>query len=406
MHNANKLVIPAVTCRQLIEKSQLKKNNWPEDLRKRLSETPEALAREAIADWIYDPASGLKESLWDIAWQYLREYDQSDVDSVVADAVLDVINHIDQGKHIENLKAWLSVVTRNCAISFARNPKNRPSGLIPEGYEASSEPDREIDREAIKLAMDCLKPEHREIVDLLYFKGLTIVEAADRLGIPTGTAKSRLNRALALLRETPPLRDDDLAELVMAAFRLIPVPNGYKDRAAFLEDLLSPAFLRVKENIRNYDPGRGTLEHFIYGIVNTFVRESVKKRLRQLTRECGISPESLGEHIRPGIEIETPKLDKLDRDLEWICEVVNLVASSRQRRISELRKDGHSFKEISERLGVTKDVTYQDMGRLRRKVVDWFVAELKTPRGRVEQWIDRISSSLDADPLGRNNSRL
>jgi RNA polymerase sigma-70 factor (ECF subfamily) len=45
-----------------------------------------------------------------------------------------------------------------------------------------------------------LSPEHRAVLAQVYFHGLSIVDAADVLGIPAGTVKSRSFSALRALR--------------------------------------------------------------------------------------------------------------------------------------------------------------------------------------------------------------
>jgi len=47
-----------------------------------------------------------------------------------------------------------------------------------------------------------LEPSWRAIVVLHYFLGMPLPEVASALGIPLGTAKSRLHRAIGLLRVT------------------------------------------------------------------------------------------------------------------------------------------------------------------------------------------------------------
>lgn len=47
-----------------------------------------------------------------------------------------------------------------------------------------------------------LKPEQKSILDLVYFKGFTHVEAADELGVPLGTIKTRLRMAIQQLRKS------------------------------------------------------------------------------------------------------------------------------------------------------------------------------------------------------------
>jgi RNA polymerase sigma-70 factor (ECF subfamily) len=45
-----------------------------------------------------------------------------------------------------------------------------------------------------------LTPDQRAILTLVFYRDLTVPQAADAIGIRLGTAKSRLHRALAALR--------------------------------------------------------------------------------------------------------------------------------------------------------------------------------------------------------------
>jgi RNA polymerase sigma-70 factor (ECF subfamily) len=74
--------------------------------------------------------------------------------------------------------------------------------------EGASEPDREVvELDArrwragrLRSLVLALPAEQRTALELAYFEGCTYREVAQRLGIPEGTAKSRLRLALARLR--------------------------------------------------------------------------------------------------------------------------------------------------------------------------------------------------------------
>lgn len=57
-----------------------------------------------------------------------------------------------------------------------------------------------IDRDLLDRALAGLAPDWRAIVVFHYFLEVPLPEVARNLGIPLGTAKSRLHRALGLLR--------------------------------------------------------------------------------------------------------------------------------------------------------------------------------------------------------------
>ena len=54
----------------------------------------------------------------------------------------------------------------------------------------------------VQAALDRLSPKLREVIVLNVYQGLRYQEVADALGIPLGTVKSRINLALAALKET------------------------------------------------------------------------------------------------------------------------------------------------------------------------------------------------------------
>lgn len=53
----------------------------------------------------------------------------------------------------------------------------------------------------VRAIVSNLKPEYKSIVDLIYYKGYTHVEAAEELNIPIGTLKTRMRMAVNDLRK-------------------------------------------------------------------------------------------------------------------------------------------------------------------------------------------------------------
>ena len=67
------------------------------------------------------------------------------------------------------------------------------------------------DHEALQTALRRLPDIERRAIDLIYAQELTIAQAADRLGIPVNTVKSRLLRARQALRRWLKHEDIDYA---------------------------------------------------------------------------------------------------------------------------------------------------------------------------------------------------
>ena len=73
--------------------------------------------------------------------------------------------------------------------------------LSPSDSPAVTDVSRHLaDRDQVERALARLEPGHRAVVALHYLLGLSLSEVAVALGIPAGTAKSRLHYAVAEMR--------------------------------------------------------------------------------------------------------------------------------------------------------------------------------------------------------------
>jgi RNA polymerase sigma factor (sigma-70 family) len=105
------------------------------------------------------------------------------------------------------LFTWMVNIARNLAIDKLRSKdfKNQNKNQELENNVTFIDEQRSTvykpELLGIKDLVETLKPEQKLILDLVYFKGYTHVEAADELGIPLGTIKTRLRMAILQLRK-------------------------------------------------------------------------------------------------------------------------------------------------------------------------------------------------------------
>lgn len=103
--------------------------------------------------------------------------------------------------------AWIATVVRNQAIDVARSRLARPTGSDDELLTiASDEPDAEARMEMADnriLAVNVLKslnPMARQLVLAAYLLGESGEQLSRRFGMPVGTVKARLSRAIQKMR--------------------------------------------------------------------------------------------------------------------------------------------------------------------------------------------------------------
>jgi RNA polymerase sigma-70 factor (ECF subfamily) len=105
------------------------------------------------------------------------------------------------------LYTWMGNIARNIAIDYKRSrafkagEKNQDIDKSVGAINRSQKTVFNIDRIGLKEVVEKLKPESREMINLLYFNGYTQEEASKELGMPLGTVKTRTRTALIELRK-------------------------------------------------------------------------------------------------------------------------------------------------------------------------------------------------------------
>ncbi len=117
-----------------------------------------------------------------------------------------------------SLSAWLGTVTHRAAVASVRRQvascqRERRAASLANSFGVPVEDvalSRVIAGKA-RAAVAALPNPQRRVVELAYLHGLTFRQVAERLGIPEGTAKSRLRLAL---RAIAPALQREVAEAV------------------------------------------------------------------------------------------------------------------------------------------------------------------------------------------------
>ncbi|MEU6769754.1 sigma-70 family RNA polymerase sigma factor [Streptomyces sp. NPDC046759] len=108
----------------------------------------------------------------------------------------------------DSVRPWLLTVARRLAIDARRARRARPAETgaeLPENARVTADhAERAVAVLDVREAVKTLTPEHRDVLVLVYFRGASVAEAAQTLGVPPGTVKSRAYYALRALRRVLP----------------------------------------------------------------------------------------------------------------------------------------------------------------------------------------------------------
>ena len=139
--------------------------------------------------------------VFSIAYHFL--HDRAAAEELAQDVFLQLYRDLGKLESPAHVVAWLRRVTCHRSIDFARRRKQRAETNIddvPTPSVGANIPDS-LASEKLRKMVASLPEKARAVVVLRYQEEMELQEIAGTLGMPLGTVKSHLQRALGLLRE-------------------------------------------------------------------------------------------------------------------------------------------------------------------------------------------------------------
>ena len=137
---------------------------------------------------------------------YVRRFcpDPASADDIVQETFIRAWRHLPQlradGRPI---RPWLFRVARNLLTDADRAARSRPVTVPASSAEGPGDDaglGQVLDRQLVADALRQLSPAHRTVLVETFYRGGSTATVARQLGIPAGTARSRLHYALDALR--------------------------------------------------------------------------------------------------------------------------------------------------------------------------------------------------------------
>ena len=147
-----------------------------------------------------------------IARRILRDPDRAE--DAVQQALLGAWRDLPMLREPERFEAWLHKLVVNACYSEARGRRRWTALIHVLPIQTAFDPDVASSvaaRDELEGAFRRLTPEQRAVVVLHHYQGYPLTEIAKTLGIPVGTARSRLHYAVRQLRSVLDARDRSLA---------------------------------------------------------------------------------------------------------------------------------------------------------------------------------------------------
>ncbi len=145
-------------------------------------------------------AIGAGDRLFAIARLILRDVHAAE--DAVQEALVHAWRDLPRLRDPERFDAWLHRLLVNACADQGRHRRRWSAEIQIVRAEpvTDDEVSSMVDRDQLERGFRRLKPEQRAVVVLHFYLGLTGPEIAETLGIPEGTAKSRLHYATETLR--------------------------------------------------------------------------------------------------------------------------------------------------------------------------------------------------------------
>ena len=124
--------------------------------------------------------------------------DPARAEDVVQDALVAAWKSARRFRGEGRVIAWLLGIVHHLALKSLRHPSQPLTEEIEETLEAGSpSPEQQIENAElaarVRLGLRSLSSEHRSVLELIFYQGLSLEEAAQVCRVPLGTIKSRLS---------------------------------------------------------------------------------------------------------------------------------------------------------------------------------------------------------------------
>ncbi len=135
----------------------------------------------------------------DSAYRFAYTYTKNkyDAEDVVSESIIKALNAAETIRSPEYIKSWFYKIIANTAINNLKK-KNRFDEFSEKENEISMEDDHS--QINLQIILDKLEVKYREIIVLRFMEDMTIKEIAQVTGINESTVKTRLYRALEILK--------------------------------------------------------------------------------------------------------------------------------------------------------------------------------------------------------------
>lgn len=139
-----------------------------------------------------------KERFYLLAYSYTKN--EQDALDVVQDSIHKALQSLDTLKDEQQLKSWFYKIVVRTAIDFLR--KHKRMQVMEDDKLAFFSPQQndKYENTDLEVALDELPTKYREVIILRYFEDLKIEDVAQVLDTNISTVKSRLYKALKLLK--------------------------------------------------------------------------------------------------------------------------------------------------------------------------------------------------------------
>jgi RNA polymerase sigma factor (sigma-70 family) len=145
-------------------------------------------------------AIGAGDRLFAIASLILR--DPHRAQDAVQETLVNAWRQLPRLRDPDRFTAWIRKLLLNACADEGRAQRRWAADVrvIPIEPSIGDNQAATADRDQLERGFRRLKPEQRAVVVLHFYVGLPVADVAETLGIPHGTARSRLHHATAVLR--------------------------------------------------------------------------------------------------------------------------------------------------------------------------------------------------------------